>query len=226
MPSYKEVLRNKQSELIRKALDGSVLIASDDAAPITKTELFDASGGLQALPSSGSPRMAWGDLGWLSEDGAQFSRDVSNSEVTSWGSLTPTRTDVTSDTTTMQLTAQETNIRTIGLATGFDMSGITPDEALGGAVELQKPARPTSKIYRILSVAVDDTSAGEIYIGRFLPKAKVDSFGEQAFGGGDDPIAWGVTFRGEVDDALGYSESWFFGGPGWSSLLTKMGFAA
>jgi hypothetical protein len=48
------------------------------------------------------------DLGWLTSDGAQFSRDVSASEVTSWGSVTPTRTDITSDSTTMTVTAQET----------------------------------------------------------------------------------------------------------------------
>lgn len=226
MPTYAETLKNKQQELIRKALDGSALIGSSDVVALTATELFDADGELKALPTAGSAKMPWGDLGWLTTDGVQFSRDVSNTEVTSWGSVTPTRTDVQSDTSTVQVTCQETNLRTIALSSGFDANQLVPAAATGGAVELKKPVRPVSKTYRLLTIAVDETPAGELYIGRFFPRAKIESFGEQAFGGGDDPITWAATFKGEVDDALGYSESWFFGGPGWASLLTKMGLPA
>lgn len=171
---------------------------------------------LAALPSG------YDDLGWLSSDGAQFSRDVSASEVTSWGSVSPTRTDITSDTTTMTVTAQETKLLTIGLATGADLSGIVPT-ALTGEVSIAKPSRPKSKSYRVLSLAVDNGDAGEIYIARFLPRAKVTSYAEQSLGGGDDPITWGVTFTGEEDSTLGYSERWIFGGPGWNALLPDMG---
>lgn len=163
------------------------------------------------------------DLGWLSTDGVQYSRDVNTSDVSSWGSVTPTRSDVTSDTSTMAVTAQETKLLTIGLATGADLAGITPD-AQTGEVSIEKPTRPSSKHYRALSVAVDLGDAGEIYIARFFPRAKVTNYAEQAFGGGDDPIAWGVTLTGEEDSALGYSERWLFGGPGWNALLADMGF--
>ena len=93
MGTYKETLRNKQAELIRKATDGSVLLASLDAPSIDKSVLFDADG-LKALPKTGNPKLPWRDLGWLTDDGAQFSRDVSTSDITSWGSISPTRTDV------------------------------------------------------------------------------------------------------------------------------------
>lgn len=221
MPSYDE-LKNKQTELIRKATDGSVFLAPITAGPIVN--LTAATGvapdqviDLAALPAD------WDDLGYLSTDGAAFSRDVSTSEVTSWGSVTPTRTDIVSDTTTLTVTAQETKLLTIGLATGADLANIVPD-ATTGEVRIAKPARPKSKHYRILSLAVDQGDAGEIYIARFLPRAKVSSYAEQAFGGGDDPIAWGVTLTGEVDDTLGYSEEWLFGGAGWNAILADMGF--
>jgi len=81
----------------------------------------DAGVNLKVLPAG------MDDLGWLSGDGAQFSRDVSTSDVTSWGSVTPTRSDVTSDTSTMAVTAQETKLLTIGLATGADLAAITAD---------------------------------------------------------------------------------------------------
>lgn len=172
---------------------------------------------LLSLPSG------WDDLGWLSNDGAAFSRDVSSSDVTSWGSVTPTRTDITADTTTLTVVAHETKLLTIGMATGADLTGITPDGTTG-EVKIAKPSRPKSAHYRALSLAVDQGDAGEIYVARFLPRAKVSSYSEQSFGGGDDPISWGVTMTGEEDSDLGYSEAWFFGGAGWLAILADMGF--
>ena len=163
------------------------------------------------------------DLGWLSTDGAAFSRDVNTSDVQSWGSVTPTRSDVTSDTSTMAVTAQETKLLTIGLATGADLAAVTPD-AQTGEVRVEKPTRPTSRHYRALSVAVDLGDGGEIYVARYFPRAKVTNYAEQAMGGGDDPITWGVTLTGEEDSDLGFSESWLFGGAGWNALLEDMGF--
>lgn len=221
MPSY-DALKNKQTELIRKALDGSVFLADIAADPIA--ELTTATGtapnqviDLTALPTD------WDDLGWLTSDGAQFSRDVSSSDVTSWGSVTPTRTDVTSDTTTLTVVCQETKLLTIGLATGADLSALTPDVD-SGELSVAKPSRPKSKHYRALSLAVDSNDSGEIYIARFLPRAKVSNYAEQSFGGGDDPITWGVTLTGEEDSDLGYSERWIFGGAGWKAALADMGF--
>lgn len=216
-----EALKNKQTELIRKALDGSVFVADVTAAAIANLTTYTAGPpaviDLTPLPTE------YDDLGWLTNDGAQFSRDVSASEVSSWGSVTPTRTDVTSDSTTMTVTAQETKLLTIGMATGADLTGITP-AVNTGEVSIAKPARPKSKHYRVLSLAVDQGDAGEIYIARFLPRAKVTGYAEQSFGGGDDPITWGVTLAGEEDSTLGYSERWIFGGPGWNALLVPMGF--
>ena len=220
MASY-DALKNKQTELIRKALDGSVFVAPVSASPIVNLTTYTAGPpvviDLTPLPTD------WDDAGWLTSDGAQFARDVANSEVTSWGSVSPTRTDITSDTSTLTFTAQETKLLTIGLATGADLSAITP-AANTGEVSIAKPARPQSRHYRALSLAVDQGDAGEIYIARFLPRAKVTSYAEQAFGGGDDPITWGVTLTGEEDSNLGYSERWIFGGAGWNALLADMGF--
>lgn len=220
MASY-DALKNKQTELIRKALDGSAFIGKITDPAIAALTLYTAGPpvviDLNPLPAG------WDDLGWLTSDGAQFARDVATSEVTSWGSVSPTRTDITSDTTTLTVTAQETKLLTIGLATGADLSAVVPD-ANTGEVSVAKPTRPSSRYYRVLSLAVDQGDAGEIYIGRFLPRAKVTSYAEQAFAGGDDPITWGVTFTGEEDSTLGYSERWLFGGAGWNALLADMGF--
>ena len=207
MPNY-EALRNKQTELIRKAVDGSVFIAPVTApsiATLTEAAQAPATGFvLKALPEG------YDDLGWMTPDGAQFSRNVSSS-------------DITSDVTTLQVTAQETKLLTLGLATGADLAGLKTDPVTG-ELKIAKPSRPKSKTYRVLTLAVDQGDFGEIYIARFLPRAKVTSFAEQAFNGGDQAIQWGVTFTGEEDSALGFSESYFFGGNGWQKLVEKMGF--
>ena len=223
-----EALKNKQTELIRKALDGSVFISTDLtelSAIATLTEWVAEVAGPPVVPAHVSLKElheSYEDLGWLDTAGAQFSRDVSNSEVTSWGSVSPTRTDVTSDTTTLSVTAQETKLLTIGMATGADITEIKAAFQTG-EVSIAKPSRPKPKTYRALSLAVDQGDGGEIYLGRFLPRAKVTGYSEQAFGGGDEPVSWGVTMTGEEDSDLGYSERWFFGGPGWLALLEEMG---
>lgn len=218
-------LKKKQTELIRKSLQGSVFIASIDAA--VPTFLTDPTSHLLNTLPVGTPtpfQIPWEDLGFLSTDGAQFSNDVSSSDVTSWGSVSPTRSDITADTSSMTCLAQETKLNTIALYTGAVLSKTSP--AAGGELVITKPPRPKKRAYRVLSLAVDDGDAGEIYVGRLLARAVVVGKAEQAFGAGDDPIGWGVTFNGEEDSTLGFAERWFFGGPGWNALLVKMGFTA
>ncbi|MGW5877802.1 phage tail tube protein [Nocardiopsis terrae] len=210
--SYDE-LAQKQNELIRKMTDGSVLLAPFSAVPILNlTDPEDSL--LTDIPDD------YGDLGWLSTDGAQFSNETETSDVQSWGAVEPTRSDIISDITTLALTAQETNLRTLGLYTGADLAAITA--AANGEVIIDKPSRPTSRYYRVLALGVDLTEDGEIYIGRMLPRARVTAKDQQNMAGGDDPLGWPVTITGYQDSDLGFSERRFFGGPGWLALLDKM----
>ncbi|MFD5468899.1 phage tail protein [Streptomyces sp. NPDC127105] len=214
MPAW-ETLKKHQNELIRKQLEGSTFIA-----PITSSAVSALTGpdkALLALPSG------YNDLGWLSDDGAQFSSDVSTSDVTSWGAVEPTRRDVTSDVTTLQVNLQETNKHTLGLYTGVDMSAVVPDPT-SGEVAISKPDRPPLRFWRVLTIGVDMGDAGEIYTARFLPRASVSDKSDQSFNNGDDPTNFPVTLTGYLDSTLGFSERFFFGGPGWEALLTKMGF--
>lgn len=218
MPAI-DALQNLQRDLIRKALNGSVFRSPVSADTIDENDLFDATTG--DLKPTGLPS-GYDDLGYTTDAGAQFARAVTESTVSSWQSVSPTRSDNTADTTTLQLACQETKLATIGLYTGADESLITP--AVNGVVRIDKPATPTARYYRLLSIAVDETDVGEIVIARYLPNAKVTSFDNQNFGKGDDPVLWPVTFTGFVDDVLGFSESYLFGGAGWLARLAAMGF--
>jgi hypothetical protein len=182
VPSF-DALKNKQRELIRKSLDGAVFIwpATDDAGAATPliTDLTVKTGTApnEVIDLSVLPTMAQ-SLGLLTNDGASFASEVTQSDVTSWGEVSPTRTDIISDTTTLTVTAQETKALTIGILSGVDVAALTPDPDTG-EINFAKPTRPTSKLYRGLSVAVDLGEGGEIYLGRLLPKMKKSNQGEQ-----------------------------------------------
>lgn len=214
MPAY-SALREKKNQLIRKARDGSCFIA--DYSAVTITNLTTGSGGaLTALPTG------WKDLGHMSTDGMSFGRDTTVSDVRSFGSTEPTRSDMTADTITAQVTAQETKLRTIGLYTGADLSSAQA-AAVTGEFQVAKPPVPGFKYYRLLGLFVDYSDAGEIYMGRYLPRARITELGEQAFTDGDDPIQYQMTFTGFEDSVLGFSHKWYFGGPGWLDLIDDMG---
>lgn len=218
MPAI-DALQNLQRDLIRKAVNGSVFRAPVSAATINQTNLFDATTG--DLKPTGLPT-GFEDLGLTTDAGAQFGRSVTTSDVTSWQSVTPSRSDVTADTTTLQVACQETKLATIGLYVGVDETTLSP--GVNGVIRIDKPETPVARYYRVLSVAVDETDDGEIVIARYLPNAKVTAFDNQSFAKGDDAVLWPVTLTGYKDDTLGFSESWMFGGAGWKARLVAMGF--
>lgn len=217
MPNYAAV-QTKKDELIRKALAGSVFIGSSSAPVVTALTGTDST--LAVLPGTN----AYTDGGNFTDEGARFSRAVERSEVTSFGSYNPTRTDITSDAETFAIDFQETNKQTISMFTGADPASLVPTVA-SGELKIVKPDRPSPRTYRVLALSVDGPTESEIYIARFYPRVKVSDFSDQAYAK-DGVIQWGATFAAEKDSTVGSSLVYFFGGPGWKALLTQMGFAS
>lgn len=212
-------VQQRNAALIFKALQGSVFIAPFSSSAITN--LTDSSDKLLAALPAG-----YEDVGWTSDDGAQFGRDVDTSDITGWGSVEPLRSDVNSDVTTLQIACLETKKATIGLYTGADITQAAPDDTTG-ELSIEKPSRPSFRYYRALALAVDQTDEGEYYIARFLPRSRVTDYGEQSMQSSDDsPVTWEVTLTSYQDPALGYAERYIFGGPGWAAKLVDMGFYA
>ncbi len=208
-------LDDKKQELIRKAKDGSVF-CGPITAPLITTLTTGSGADLTTLDE------LYVDLGYTTTDGVTYGRTTDLSEVRSFGSVEPTRTDVTNDTITMACTGQETKLETIGLYTGADYTTIQA-AATTGEVQVAKPDRPSFRYYRILGLFVDDGDAGEIYFARYMPRARVTELGEQQFTDGDEAIGYPLTFTGYKDSTAGYSHKWFWGGPGWKALLDEMG---
>lgn len=214
-----EDLQDQKAELIRKALSGSVFIAPiGTTLPTSLTT--GATPALTALPA------AWKDLGYLSkDDGATWSRETELSEVTSWGALESTRSDINSDVVNLAVTAQETKLLTLELYENVDLSGVTP-AATTGEIAFSKPTRPATRYHRLMAICQDGEGADAIYIGKLCPRAQVVEVGDQTWTDGDDPITYPMTFSAKTDSTAGYSLRYFFGGPGWKALLEDMGFPA
>lgn len=209
-------LQDLNNKLIRKALNFSLYIADYSAATIDETTLFDATtGDIDTLPTG------YKDVGFLNDDGAKFSRAITKVDITSLQSNTPTRSDITLDETTVDVSCQETKLATLGLHIGADFSAFTPDP-VSGTLRVDQPKVTTSRNYRLIAIVEDTTAAGSIYICRYMPNAQVDSVGDQSFTK-SDAVMWPVTMKGQYDSADGTAHSWIFAGPGWKALLPDMG---
>lgn len=214
-----DALKQKQSELIRKALEGSIFIA-DAAAPLPTAITDGATSELIELPAG------YTDVGWVDKgDGATWSRSVDTSDVESWGSVEPTRRDISNQTDGLQFTAQETSRQTLELYEGLDLSGVVPD-ATTGEVTFDRPPRPQTRYFRVFGLFVDGVGANEIFIAKLLPRANVTDTGDQKWSDGDDPVGYEVTLTANFDADAGTSMRFFFGGRGWKALLADMGFTA
>lgn len=229
MPSY-DALKSLQQELIRKAQGGSAFIAPMTSAALTDLTVYHAAEvGPPAVPAFidlvDLGPLGYEDLGYLTDDGLGFENETSQSDVSSWQSVSPTRSDLLTDTDTLTVVAQETKLLTLGLYTGVDTTGVTPDTD-SGEVQITKPTRPSARHYRVLALAVDGEGDEEIFIARWMPRAKVTGKAGQRYGKGDDPISWGVTFTAFEDSSLGFATRYIFGGMGWKNLLDEMGFSA
>jgi hypothetical protein len=196
-----------------------VFIAAASAAAITT--LTADSTGTPGVPTLAALPTGYTDLGWSDDTGATFSSAVTTSDVTSWGSLEPTRRDITADDATLHIVCQETKLATISAYTGVDASVITSDVTTG-EVSVAKPTRPVTQYHRLLALAVDEGDAGEIYVAQFWPRASLTNKGDQSYDAASNAIVWDTTWTAFVDPVVGYAVRYIFGGPGWQALLTAM----
>lgn len=213
MPTWADFIETaKNRNLVRKSSDAVVLkapmTAAIPASILTGTSL--------SIPPAYLP------FGWHTDDGLQWAREIEKSEITGHGSPDPIRTDVTRVNNTLEVTFEETNIHTLGLAHGIE---IAPTAGTANEVVLVESSRPRTLYHRLLAVDVDDTDFGEIYFGRLYPRASVDAQTLGAWANGDEAKSYGATFRAEKP-APGELVTTYIGGPGFTGLREAMGFDA
>lgn len=208
MPGIED-LSTWRNELIRKALYGSVFIAAEAEAVPELADLFDSeTGELLGIPDG------YFDLGFLSDDGVTFPRELETEDLMSWQSTEPTRSDDTQDTSTASLVPQETNRATVALYEGIPLDDL-PD--VGEPWTWDKPANPLGLHWRSLFIGQDFYQGEPIYAIRLFPRAKVTSREDQQHNRANADTR-GVTLTGYRDTALGTSVRNWIDGPGWRLL--------
>lgn len=207
-------LQDHMQELIRKGLEGSFFVKRWASGDSEITAIKDATG-LLAVPTG------YEDVGYITKDqGASWTRDVNTEDVESLGAAEPTRRDVTSDVTGLQVTMQESKRAVFELYDGQDLAGVTQDA--NGNVTWDKPDRPASIYYRGLALFKDGDGADAIYFARWLPRFQITDRAEQAWNEGTE-VQYGITCTAFVDSTVGTSMRTFWAGP--TATLTTMGFA-
>ncbi|MFJ2702974.1 phage tail protein [Streptomyces sp. NPDC087428] len=206
-----------KTSLIRKALRYAIFAADADA-PAVETPL-DPAGILQTLPAGYHP------VGFTTTDGVTFSGDLSNSDVESGQSASPTRSDVETDIQTAQWVPQETNNAALALYENLPLSGVDALPDIGTAAwTWSRPLVPPTLYRRLLFVAEDlNKLTGEpLYIVRHFPSA-LRSGREDEQWTRTAEIARGVTYQAYVDEAVGTDVKTWIDGPGWRAFAAQSG---
>jgi hypothetical protein len=204
-----------RQSLIRKALRYAIFAADTTAAAVTAP--FDTAGMLQTLPTGYLP------VGFTTTDGVTFSGDLSNSDVESGQSASPTRSDVETDTATAQWVPQETNAAAVALYENLPLSGTGALPDLGTATwTWSRPKTPPTRYRRLLFIAEDlnKETGNALYIVRHFPSA-LRSGREDEQWTRTAEISRGVTYQAYLDDEAGTDSITWIDGPGWRDFAPE-----
>lgn len=204
-----------RTSLIRKALRYAVFAA--DTTADTVASPFDQAGILQALPAGYVP------VGYTTTDGVTFSGDLSNSDVESGQSSSPTRSDVETDIQTAQWVPQETNAAAVALYENLPLSGADALPAIGSATwTWSRPLVPPTLYRRLLFIAEDlnKVTGQPLYIVRHFPSA-LRSGREDEQWTRTSEISRGVTYQAYVDETVGTDSVTWIDGPGWRDFAPE-----
>ena len=115
-----------------------------------------------------APGAGLGDLGWLSEDGTDISREVSSTDFTAWQGGTIVRSKITGTKNTLKVTALEETAISLGLY----YPGMTATTT-GGVTRMSVPGGSKSNEKALVVDFIDDTVTKRYSI----PRAEVTGLG-------------------------------------------------
>src|SRR3569623_12407 len=159
------------------ATPGYVLAATAGQATAVSLAWFaDASGAVLPTTVSTALDTTFKDAGYVTQDGATTSTNISQNDVPVFGSTSPVRTLITQETLTISLTALESNKVTAALATRQALSAITVTS------DTMSTTRGAGRgaLYSLVLDAVDGASSSAFR--RVYPKIRVTTVGDSVIG--------------------------------------------
>lgn len=184
------------------------------------------AGGASGAPITLADITGFKPIGLLrKDDGVGMSRNRETSTVEAVGFNDPVREDVTSDRFSAQIVALETNKLVIEQYLGVDLTSVTPDTNTG-EVRFPQPADSDLTRARWLFIAQDGVGADRYWWGRLFTAGTVSETDDQNMAASDGSWTWPMTIQSNTDTTAGYGVLHWFGGGGWKSRLTSLGFGA
>lgn len=203
---------------IRKYTRAVIFVAPMDAPEIEKLTTAGEGNRVQLakVPDAYKP------IGLIRKsEGIEFSADRETSETESLGYAQPTRTDVTTEASSLTFTPHEETRLVQQLYYGLDLSDVTPDPSTG-EVQFARPTLPATIYYRVLVVGVDGAGDQEFFKAWFVPRGQItetESTGMSA----EDEAAYGMTLNATPDPKAGYSTKVVLGGAGFKKNQAELG---
>ncbi|AHH98332.1 fibronectin type III domain-containing protein [Kutzneria albida] len=216
-----------QSSQVRKALYGSVYIQDYSSSNnFANYSPFDPSTGL--LSSTLLTTDGWTDLGYLDENGVEFTPQYSTADTNTWQSRQPLRTDVTNDVEQAKLMLLQSGPVADCLYWGLPLSSASSMGVTG--YNVVKPKVPQMVYRSLMFLGVDGATGGTgsqgiQFMAKIYPRAlmiKPDKQDWQA----KTEIQTPLTFQAYPDTVAGYTIKLLREGPGWRALGVPGGVGA
>lgn len=204
-----DALFQGRSDLVRKALYGSVLVQDYTAAAalaFASWNPFDADTGLLTTLSAN-----WVDLGYLTEDGIEFGKSVDFADTTGWQTRDKLRSDATSDQDTASMTFLETKPQIEAIYNSLPLADMPTVGATNYSYE--KPAVPALLFRSVLFIGVDGAGDQVEYVVRLWPRCLMTGPDNVTWNASSE-ASWPMAFQPYPDAVAGFASKTWRDGPG------------
>lgn len=199
---------------IFKGLFGSVLVQDYSTSNSFSTySPFDATTGL--LSSTLLTTDGWTDLGYLDENGVEFTPTLTMADTNSWQTRAPLRSDTTVDMEQAMWTCLQSNPTIDALYEQLPLSSAGVEGATGYSVV--HPVTPQEVYRSILCVAVDGTTSSPNFVAKLYPRAKIVKVDKQDWQAKTE-TQYKFTVQAYQDSVAGFTRKIFREGPAWRAL--------
>lgn len=206
-----------RTELIRKMLFGSVLVKDyNPATSLAAYSPFDTTTG--NLSSTLLTTDGWTDLGYLDENGVEFTPTYTTADTHAWQLRMAARTDVTEDNESAKFTCLQAHppVKELYHAKPLGSTG-----ALGSSgYSITKDKAPQLLYRSVLFIGVDGAASTVQYMAVLYPRAlmvKPDKRDWQA----KTEVMYSMTFQPYWDTVAGFAVRTWQDGPGWRAYATS-----
>lgn len=214
-------LEQENANNIRKWLYGTVLVRDWDPAGSTSLAGFSpfATGGnlVTTLMSPNNPGGQWYDVGYLDENGVEFTPKYATEDTNVWQTRWPVRADASKDGEEIMITCAETNPVVDCLFNNLALSNLASLSVGETGYQTTTPTTPTIRYRQMMIIGVDASLSSAIYVVEIRPKVSLVKKEKRQLNA-KKPDTFGLSYEAYIDQASGYAQTHLYGGPGWTAI--------